>query len=471
MGRHLPAFAALLLLLSAGARAEAEIFVRWDQDRVPSPQSLGVATLVVPETSRTAVRNALAHGYRVFLEVEAKALASFAPPAEGLAGVVVKGQPSPEQLVQLGQRLESSLRQARDRARVRAVDERGKWPHIRSNLVTKNKDVLQVSGRSQQPWIENNAALIRIAEATQPGPPLLTYTWTPVTRSEIDEGPAVENYLVAIAEAGAFGADLVLPLHERLQQNLLLDRPHARSEWNEIRRYVDFFSLQPRRIYHPVGNIAVVAAEPMQWFEVMNLLARHNLPFEPIAPSRLASRDLDGFDLLIVLDAPRGAHLEAVAAFARKGGVVVLRSSSGEAGPPWRRVAPLLKTGERVSYRFGEGRVVEVLKGIGDPDAFALEVRQLVGRERRVIDIWNGVTVLTALYQEPDGRTALVTALNYAHQPLPVQLRVRGMFSLVQYESPEEPSALLKYEHRDGYTEFVLPALRIGGRIVLTRGP
>ena len=65
-------------------------------------------------------------------------------------------------------------------------------------------------------------------------------------------------------------------------------------------------------------------------------------------------------------------------------------------------------------------------KGPVDPNAFALEVRQLLGRERRVVDIWNGITVLAAPYEEPKGRARVLTVLNYAHQPLPVQMRVRG---------------------------------------------
>ena len=58
---------------------------------------------------------------------------------------------------------------------------------------------------------------------------MLTYPWTPSTLSETDEGPALENYLLAIAEAGSFGADLVLPLHERFGRRLLLGQPQARA--------------------------------------------------------------------------------------------------------------------------------------------------------------------------------------------------------------------------------------------------
>ncbi len=453
----------VLLLLGSAAGARSEVLVRWDQDQVPSPQSLGISTLVVPATNTAAVQAALAQGYRVLLEVEPSVLAAL-PRAEGPSGVVVKGNATPDQLAQLRKRLN------KPGFRIIPLEERGKWPHIRSNWVTRNKDVLQVAGRSAQPWIENNAALLRIAHAEAPGStPMLTYAWTPVTLADKDEGPGIENYLVAIAEAGSFGGDLLLPLHERFQKALLLGQPGARAGWTEIRRYMEFYSWSPPTRYRSIANIGVVTAEPMLSFEVMNLLTRHNLPFELIDPARMATGSLDRFELLIVLDTPAGALIGTLANFARDGHIVVLTSAEGDF--PWRSAAPAVTTEHRVVYPLGGGRIVEVAKGIPDPDAFALEMRQLLGRDHRVIDIWNGITVMTALYEEPEGNSVLVTVLNYAHQPLPVQLRIRGTFSLVQYESPDESPALLPHQHRDGHTELVLPALRVGGRIFLSRVP
>jgi hypothetical protein len=252
--------------------------------------------------------------------------------------------------------------------------------------------------------------------------------------SDIDEGPALENYLVAIAEAGSFGADLLLPLHERFQTRLLLAEPQARTEWAEIRRYLEFYSWNLPDQYQPVANIGVVTGEPMLSFEVMNLLARHNLPFEHLAPEMLRTRELGSFKLLIVLDPPAPAQVEALNEFERRG-----------------------------------GKVHRVSNGVADPNAFALDMRRLLGPEHRVVDIWNGITVITAPYRDPGGQTVLLTALNYAHQPLPVQLRIQGTYSQVHYESPEDPAALVPHEHRGGYTEFVLPALRVGGRVFLRR--
>ena len=425
---------ALAAALCAAAPARAEILVRWDQPDVPPPAALGLTTLVVPAGGEGRAR-ALAQGYRVYLEVESAALAGFVPPAGPLAGVLVKGTPRPALLRQLRARL------AARGARVAVVDDRGKWPHIRSNWVTRNRDVLQVTGRSAQPWIENNAALIRIGGQTgvRPGSdhgltPTLTYRWQPITLSDAGEGPALENYLVAIAEAGSFGADLVLPLHEKFQARLLAAEPRARAEWTRIRSYLEFYAWPLHARYAPVANIGVVTAEPMLSFEVMNLLLRHNQPFALIAPGELSTRALAPFKLLVVLDAPAPDEAKALERFEAAG-----------------------------------GKVHRVTGGVADPNEFALEVRKMVGADHRVIEIWNGITVMAAPYQAPDGERLVLTAVNYAHQALPVQIRVPGSYSTVQFESPEESATLLPHSIRNGYTEFVLPALRVGGRVFLTR--
>lgn len=381
----------------------ADVWIRWDQNEVPPPAVLGISRIVIPAENRRAIERAANQGYDVYLEQ----------------------QPGPR-LVQVQPRSNSA------QGRVLSIDSRGKWPHIRSNTVTRRNEVLQVAGRSAQPWIETNAALFRILRATQADdPPVVTYAWKPITVSEADEGPALENYLVAIAEAGSFGGDLLLPLHSRFENDLLLGKPQARAAWKEIRRYLEFYSWPAAGRYRDIANVAVVTAEPMPSFELMNLLARHNIPFELIDPARVPARGLASFKLVIATD-PSISQSEPLAAFARSGGTLVTRPQ------------------------------------VGDPNQFALEMRQKLGAEHRLIDIWNGITVVAAPYEAPDGTGVLVTVVNYAQQPLPVQIRVRGKFAQVHYESPEHEATLLPYEHRNGFTEFVLPTLHTGGRVFLT---
>jgi hypothetical protein len=285
-----------MLAMGGASGASAETLIRWDLDRIPPPAALGITTLVVPATQPAGIRTALEQGYRVYVEVEATAASTFKP-IPRTAGVIVKGVPTAEQMGPL----------VKWAGPLRIADDRGKWPHIRTNWVTRNKDVLQVTNRSSQPWLENNAALIRIAMQRMEhptSPVLLTYSWQPVTVSDLDRGPRLENYLVAIAEAGSFGADLVLPLHQRFAEMLVMGDPDARSDWEEIKRSVSFYAWNVPFRHQPLANVAVVTADPMRSFEAMNLLARHNLPFVAIAPGALASTDLDEIELLIVLDDP-----------------------------------------------------------------------------------------------------------------------------------------------------------------------
>jgi hypothetical protein len=381
-----------------GSAAEADVLVRWDQPDVPSRATLGIASIVVPAANSGAIERAEREGYQVYVEHASEPRLT-----------ARRDSPGDDDI---------------------ALDTRGKWPHIRPNFVARNKVISQVASRTAQPWIENNAALLTILQTTGAGSqPMLTYAWTPATRSEAEEGPAIENYLVAIAEAGSFGGNVLLRLHPRLEKDLLLGKPDARAAWNDIRRYVDFYADNLPRRYRRVVDVAVVTAEPMRAFEIVNLLARHNVPFDILDPKTAASRDLAPFKLLIVPDhVPDAAQVAA--AFGARGMVVTAEQSR-------------------------------------DPNTLALEIRRTLGPEKRAIDIWNGITVIAAPYADPDGRGMLVTAVNYTYQPLPVQMRVRGTFSQVQYESPEQGAILLPHEQRDGFTEFVIPALRVGGRVFL----
>jgi hypothetical protein len=58
--------------------------------------------------------------------------------------------------------------------------------------------------------------------------------------------------------------------------------------------------------------------------------------------------------------------------------------------------------------------------------------------------------------------------VNYAQEPLEVQVRVKGSFSSIRYETPESGCCqMLAPVQREGFTEFVVPSLRIGGRVHL----
>jgi hypothetical protein len=84
-----------------------------------------------------------------------------------------------------------------------------------------------------------------------------------------------------------------------------------------------------------------------------------------------------------------------------------------------------------------------------------------------LLSLWNGLTTIAVPYGQHDGTVSDIELVNYADQPLRVQVRVKGSFS-VRYESPEHPCCeSLKPTLRDGFTEFVIPELGIAGRVHL----
>lgn len=420
MRRAVAASALLLGLFVRGV--EAEVLVRWDQDMVPARPALGIDTLLIPIDRTEAIREAVGRGYRVFVEVDATKAATIPIPAQASGGVVVRGSMT-----------EAALRRLRARIGGRAVltvDERGTWPHVRLNAVTARNDVLQVASPSAQPWLENNLALSRIANLHARPTTLLAYPSMPLDGLDEVLGPGVEHYLVALAEAGSAGASLVLPLHRAFQQALLKGLPDARRDWEAIRRAMTFHAWGATRRFVPMADVAVVTAAPLVSFEMLNLLARHNVPFTLVAPDVATPPPLP--PLVIVADTPGPSLARAIADLEAGGGVVVRP----------------------------DGPVVE-------PDAFALEVRNRLGPSRRTVDIWNGITVLVTPWRDELDGTMRLAVVNYAHQPRPVQLRVRGAFTRVLVETPEQEALLVPFTHRDGQTEFVLPAVQIAARVFL----
>lgn len=453
----------LLLVSSIAAPATGEVLVRWDLDQVPSRDSLGVSSIVVPASKAALAQEAIARGYRVYLDVDAASLAALGAVPDAAGGVVVRGEASRRQLDALRLRMRAP-------ARVLHVDGRGAWPHVRLNWVTLRNNVLQVSSRTAQPWLESNAVFSRIGRAggsAGEGPVLLSYDWQPITAAETHLGPALENYLVAIAEAGGFGHDLLLPLHEGFQRDLLLGKPAARATWQEMRRYLEFYGWDLPRRYRRLSNVGVLVANPGDAVEVLRLLSRHNLPFEVVSPDALQRGDLRSFGLIVALDPLQGGQAAALSAFARAGGTVVLNGPAQATA--WEGALAAGENERQVTYGLGSGRIVARREAIADPDEFARDVRDMLGPEGRLVDVWNGITVMLAPYEDERGETLLLNVLNYAHSAQPIQLRVKGLFSEGYFESPEAGPELLPLRHRDGFTEFVVPSLRVGGRVFLSR--
>ncbi len=448
--------------------AWSNVFVHWTRSAILPAKQLGFNDLVLTwnngfsEQAKTARRQ----GYRVYVEVPLQQAAAAAESeASGLDGIIL--------IVRQSERAElekslPGLRAAHPKLQFVVLNSDGKRPQMRGSLVVKRGSVLEVSSPTAQPWIDTNLALVKTEQRSYQGQaPLYSFSWE--ESSDAGRPPSTltaADYSLAVAEAGAFHADLILNLDDRLQKALSEHDPGAWALWNQVRSYAGFYSHTAEPGMEAAANLAVVVDNLDPTDEVLNLLARHNLPFTVLLPSDLESGDLEAFDVIVVFAKPDERAGNRIANLATQGKTIVLVDAHGSY--PWQSRDAVRLNEHAVSYVFGKGKVLELSEPVIDPETFAQDIRRLLGKDDVLISLWNGLTTITAPYRERGGTLKVLEFVNYADEPLSVQVQVKGSFASIRYETPDRKccESLVPIKH-DGFTEFVLPELRIAGRVHL----
>jgi hypothetical protein len=250
---------ALLLCGLVARGAAGKVLVRWTQRAIPTAKSLGVMEITIPWSTdaKDLVEAARAKGYQVYLEVtppQAEAAAETAAKA-GIAGVILvpslAEQQGAEDVVQ-------KLRHSYPKLSFRILLSNGKEPRMKGQLVSQRNGVLQETSATAQPWVESNLALVRLAQESHlDQQPLYSFAWDDSDPLQKQLGPVAVDYELAVAEAGAFHADLLLDLSENLQKSLANDEPEAWATWNQVRRFVDFYERGNREVPESVASVAV----------------------------------------------------------------------------------------------------------------------------------------------------------------------------------------------------------------------
>jgi protein-tyrosine-phosphatase len=447
--------------------AWSDVFIHWTSPAVPPANKLGLNELVFSwnESVAAQVKAARRQGYRVYVEVPLhQAAAAAETGASGLEGIILTVRQS--EAAELEKSL-PRLRSDHPKLRFLVLNPNGKLPRMRGSLVIKRGSVLEVSSPTAQPWIDTNLALVKIEQRSHPGQvPLYTFSWGGLSDSGQQQlAPTAEEYSLAVAEAGAFHADLILRLDERLQKALTEHDPEAWALWNHVRPYATFYPTGEQRL-EAAANVAVVVDDLDTSDEAMNLLARHNIPFRVLRPADLESEDLKGFDVVVLFAKPDRETCERIAEVATHGKTVVLVDAHGSY--PWRNSNSIRLNEHAVSYALGKGKVLELSEPVTDPETFAQDIRRLLGTRNVLMSLWNGLTTIAVPYSEHGRTVKVLEFVNYAEEPLRVQVQVEGSFASIRYETPEHKccESLVPVKH-SGFTEFVIPELRIAGRVHL----
>ena len=458
-------FLALVFVLVSPS-AWGDVLLRWTSADLLPAKELGLNALVLPwsDTVWTQVRAAQKKGYRVYLEVPLRQAPAAAKGASGLEGIILTARQS--ETAELNRSL-PKLRSAHPNIKFVVLSPVGKRPQLRGSLVIKRGSVLEVSSPTAQPWIDTNLALVKVEQRSHQGQvPLYSFSWK---QSSESGAPALTaaDYSLAVAEAGAFHADLILNIDKHLLSGLSAHDPAALTSWNEVRSHAEFYTHTAAPEADAAANVAVVVDDLDPTDENMNLLARHNLPFKVLSPLDLKSGSFEGFDVVVVFAKSDTEGSRRIADLATRGKTVVLVEAHGSY--PWHSSEAVRVNEHTVSYAVGQGKVLELSEPVTDPETFAQDIRRLLGNGNMLMSLWNGLTTIAVPYRQHDGAMEAIEFVNYAvEQPLRVQVQVKGSFASIRYETPERGCCeSLATKRHDGFTEFVIPELRIAGRVYL----
>jgi len=450
--------------------SRSQVLLRWTIEEMPSAKTLGVSAIVIPwsEEGKKLVPLARKQGYRVYVEAGSNSLAAAAEAVskEGVAGIILKIEPAGRATA------DETLHNVRDKypkLPVLAVSTRAKQPDMKGWLVFKKDGILEVSSPTSQPWIDSNLALVRYERSLGSAEtPIYTFLWDLSDPLQQRQGPSPEDYSLAVAEAGAFHADLILEIPENQQKALAQANGAASENWARVKTYLEFYvrgrSTSASEIPARVG---VVTDDYDLSYEALNLMARHNIAFRVLERAAAVKPGaVEAFDILVVFSRADAELTQSIAAFAERGGIAVLVDLAGDF--PWHRSAPAKTNSHAVSYDVGKGRVIELGEAVTDPETFAQDIRRLMVKERIPVSLWNSLTTLVAAYQGEKSDDVVLELVNYAQESLEVQVQVKGNFDAVRFESPEHGCCeTLKPSRVDGFTQFVVPDLVIGGRVHL----
>ena len=463
-----------LVCLLAAQPGWGRVFLRWTQPSIPAAKAMGFAEIVVPWDSETLIRDAIRQGYRVYVEIPAGKVADAVrgTRTKKIAGVILNSRDA-----QPGQ-VDDELRQLRSSYAglpVLVLDAKAKQPQMKGQLVVKKDGVLQVTSPTAQPWIDSNLALVRLDQVFRSSQtPLYEFQWDSSDTAQPGQGPSAADYALAVAEAGALHADFVLNLDASLQKKLSDKDPAAWAEVNEIRRYLPFPAWSDKNAGEAEADVGVIVGADQKAYEPVNLFARHNIPLAVLKADGLKPQALEAFKLLVVFTPLDNPAAETISDFASRGGVVVVVGALGKY--PWQSSSPVPAGEHSVEYAVGKGKVIELPGPVVDPETFAQDIRRLLDQDtdKLSISLWNALTVIAIPYHL--GSEKVVELVNYSQEPIAVQVRIKGLFSSIRYEAPERACCVsLTPEYREGFTEFVVPDLRIAGRVHLsnkkTAGP
>ncbi len=271
------------------------------------------------------------------------------------------------------------------------------------------------SGPTRAAWIDSNAWYANLARTMAPDKSIWLL-YDPPSRNEIVRP---ESYALAVADAACAGVRWVSSLDDRTMSGLLKQTPESAVVWRSLVRALHFFEQHAGwSAYRPAGVAGVLSDfsgdNEFLSLEVLNLMARRQLPCRVLEAGQLKEAALDELKAIVCMDQPppAGEPRAKLLEFVRNGGLLLAGKgwSDGKGGPDGEH--------PRFSLRsVGKGRLAVSKEDSPDPYLVALDAHMLLSRANDLLRLYNVSSIVTNLTIPPAGSRAILHLLNFSGRP------------------------------------------------------
>jgi len=351
-------------------------------------------------------------------------------------------------------------------AEVLAISD-GVWPGVPAT----REDGGASAGPTGVPWVDSNGWRIRLALAMRPSKPVWIAVGSPKKVGVLRK----EDYVLAVADAAAYGGRWVIWLDRELRDGLTQRSGNALDVWRGIVETLRFFEQQSRQQdFRPAATWGVVSdfsgGNEFLSHEILNLMMRRHLPFVILEKSGAATADFEGLLAVVYPDreAPGRALERKLERFIRQGGLLVVNKNYPVPRSPSAGTDPY---GRFRIQRLGKGRIAVSVQDLADPYLTVADAHLILSRRHDLFRLYNGGSVYVYLTRGDRAGLTLIQLLNYAARSSAnlISLALRDKYRTARFRSLEDPHGkyLELQSVENGWFELHLPPFAVYALIEL----
>jgi hypothetical protein len=268
------------------------------------------------------------------------------------------------------------------------------------------------AGPTGVPWLDSNGWYIQLARArTQ------SSVWVLFEPPGKETVVLPQRYSLAVCDAEAAGGRWVISLDDRVRAGMAEKNATASAAWKLVSEAISFFEKHPEwKSYQSLGVVGVMSDFTGENYdfsgEILNLMARRDLPFRVLWNGGNSTPALAGLRSLVWADSaqPAAQVRKSILSFVEQGGLLVT-------GPKWGLEG---RPGAGAHARFdvrslGKGRIAVAREEIADAYQWVVDTQSLLSYSNEIAKLFNASASGGFHYTvSPDGKRALLQLLTYA---------------------------------------------------------